>query len=888
MAAPNYRTSTTALVDALKGLFENRTCTEAQALANATSKPNTIYYTTDTKCVVVGGQIYGRGQQLSSVFRFIPAGQTPGQGEFSDTGVIYVQPDGTNFVLWWYQPSGTWVQTGSIAFDIATSASDISYDLTPTPDLGEGDVQSAIEALDVKVEQLSLDTMGKDESGEYLEDELHEFKGYSEISRGHCIGSYHGTSQSGYHIFIFPSSEGDVWKVEKAAGAGQWEGFWKGGTNYAAITAANHLQSWSVASGTFTAPAGTTLFAVVTNTANEFLTTAWKKTTRPAKTPADIQRQLIELETGCINTSALEVGEVMPYWVAASTIHGIRLEVRKGQVLLLDLVGSATYAPLVFTDEDRIITEIHQTPVYGAFEVPNDGYAYIQKLISHESDNYLYIMGYGGHAKDMVKIMEDTGEVADQKIDDEKVEFIKERFPGQSIAAYILASQTKVAVSNNNDTISFIGSTATNQTARWSKLLVPKGTLIVWQRQKSQSTAIDCLGYSTVSPQNYYETNGTIVGFTAHKLIWYTATTTYTEHHTIMPEDGYIIQCYLGQDSVMNVSTSYDSSILKDYYNKGFADGSAMASIVGLGYNIWDYISGAVNLDGFEYGCNLRRTFDKTHPSGSWKNKYKSNTSLYYFPTIDTSAVTNFSQTFYECTKLKTVGKIDATGSDNTYQTFMNCANLVEIHFEVQSTADILDTFSGCSNLRKVTGLSELNKLSNGSFRNCTKLESVDLSDGVSFRGPYQTFQNCKALKYLPRLGASTASFNGTFYNCSALVRIEEIDFIGATDYGNANYNLWYSYGGTGCTSLRYVLIKNFGYNSGCTAYYGNRTPLWGIANDEVPDARQSLIDSLITYSFDRATAGYSACTITLSANTKALLTDEEIEQITAKGYTIA
>ena len=52
--------------------------------------------------------------------------------------------------------------------------------------------------------------------------------------------------------------------------------------------------------------------------------------------------------------------------------------------------------------------------------------------------------------------------------------------------------------------------------------------------------------------------------------------------------------------------------------------------------------------------------------------------------------------------------------------------------------------------------------------------------------------------------------------------------------------------------------------------------------------ARQSVIDTFITYSYDRATAGYSACSINLSTNTKALLTQDEIAQITAKGYTLA
>ena len=63
---------------------------------------------------------------------------------------------------------------------------------------------------------------------------------------------------------------------------------------------------------------------------------------------------------------------------------------------------------------------------------------------------------------------------------------------------------------------------------------------------------------------------------------------------------------------------------------------------------------------------------------------------------------------------------------------------------------------------------------------------------------------------------------------------------------------------------------------------------VWGVNSDTITDARQSLIDSLITYSYDRATAGYSTCTVTLAADTKAVLTSDEIAAITAKGFTIA
>lgn len=52
-------------------------------------------------------------------------------------------------------------------------------------------------------------------------------------------------------------------------------------------------------------------------------------------------------------------------------------------------------------------------------------------------------------------------------------------------------------------------------------------------------------------------------------------------------------------------------------------------------------------------------------------------------------------------------------------------------------------------------------------------------------------------------------------------------------------------------------------------------------------NARQDLVDSLLTNSFDRASAGYSVFTITLHQNTYNLLTEEEITAITNKGYTI-
>ena len=87
---------------------------------------------------------------------------------------------------------------------------------------------------------------------------------------------------------------------------------------------------------------------------------------------------------------------------------------------------------------------------------------------------------------------------------------------------------------------------------------------------------------------------------------------------------------------------------------------------------------------------------------------------------------------------------------------------------------------------------------------------------------------------------------------------------------------------------LRYVLIKDIGTCTGMTSISFTNWNVWGVNDETTTDARQSLIDSLLTYSFDRATAGYSTCTISLNGATKAVLTEDEIAQITAKGYTIA
>ena len=82
------------------------------------------------------------------------------------------------------------------------------------------------------------------------------------------------------------------------------------------------------------------------------------------------------------------------------------------------------------------------------------------------------------------------------------------------------------------------------------------------------------------------------------------------------------------------------------------------------------------------------------------------------------------------------------------------------------------------------------------------------------------------------------------------------------------------------CYSLNSLLLgPNFFKTSEVTRINFSSCDKW--TNDTV-------VTSLVTNSYDRATAGLPTLTISLHANTKAVLTDEQKATITSKGYTIA
>ena len=165
-----------------------------------------------------------------------------------------------------------------------------------------------------------------------------------------------------------------------------------------------------------------------------------------------------------------------------------------------------------------------------------------------------------------------------------------------------------------------------------------------------------------------------------------------------------------------------------------------------------------------------------------------------------------------------------------------------------------------------------------GMFNLCSKLTSLDLSgfntSAVTSMG--NMFNSCSSLTSLDLSSFNTSKVTHMGYmfnNCSKLtsLNLTSFDTSAVTTMKGMFSN---------CKSLTSLILgPNFFKTPTVTSVDFSSSTQW--INDTV-------VTSLVTNSYDRATAGLSTITLQLSANTKATLTDEQKAAITAKGYTIA
>lgn len=272
-----------------------------------------------------------------------------------------------------------------------------------------------------------------------------------------------------------------------------------------------------------------------------------------------------------------------------------------------------------------------------------------------------------------------------------------------------------------------------------------------------------------------------------------------------------------------------------------------------------DYMFDTSNLTFFPDGVKL---------FGSSFNNIFSYTPIQHLDLTKLEGVTSMKYAFQNCQNLVTLETNEnfGVGVTNMYYAFSECTKLKSpITLNISSCTYMLNTFYECNSIPSITLVGDHSKLTN----------------------TQNICQGCDSLTYLSV--PEDFPLTGETYNYGHLEGIKVPKIYGSFDYSrvtgySSSYYYWVC-GFTKNTYTRYMVIKNLGYYQSGSYLNMEHSQVWGIANDEVPDARQSLIDSLITYSFDRA--GYNTMTMKLYTDVKALLTDDEIAQITAKGYTL-
>ena len=187
-----------------------------------------------------------------------------------------------------------------------------------------------------------------------------------------------------------------------------------------------------------------------------------------------------------------------------------------------------------------------------------------------------------------------------------------------------------------------------------------------------------------------------------------------------------------------------------------------------------------------------------------------------------------------------------------------------------------------------------------------TGADTLEVGPFPRLTGQAPTLQcNATTLGNLFGKNDQLTSWNQKIINCTNLVSIDELYCAGATSMSymfNRTLKLHTiksMYWGQLKDSLnvfdtgniiRHLTIKNIGQNLAvgldASQYNFSKLQYWGVNNEDCPNARQSLIDSLLTYSKDLGSD--FGISIHLSQNTYNLLTPVEIHQIEAKGYRLS
>ena len=287
---------------------------------------------------------------------------------------------------------------------------------------------------------------------------------------------------------------------------------------------------------------------------------------------------------------------------------------------------------------------------------------------------------------------------------------------------------------------------------------------------------------------------------------------------------------------------------------------------------------------GLEYAKQIKDTWDSSITN--CKSKYDGDSNLYFFPVVNTANVTKMNYMFQN-TNLLVVPDLNTPKCDNLLGTFKGCGSLLYAdlsNWTLSKVSSVTSMFDGCERVSTIILPKGLRpKYADNMFYNCKSLTQVNIKD-IDFSQCVDmstAFQNCYGLTVIPSLDTGRCNdLYGIFEGSNNIVRVEGIDMKSVSNnqsfFGLALFDT---------PKVRYLLIKNFGNSNLSTSYTDFKNlSYWGINDAADTDAKQSVIDTFITYSINRSS---KPMTVTLHSNTYNVLTADEIQQAANKGYNL-
>lgn len=287
---------------------------------------------------------------------------------------------------------------------------------------------------------------------------------------------------------------------------------------------------------------------------------------------------------------------------------------------------------------------------------------------------------------------------------------------------------------------------------------------------------------------------------------------------------------------------------------------------------------------GIEYAKQIKDTWDDSITNCG--HKYSDDKQLYFFPVVNTANVDNMNYMFRN-TNLLVVPDLNTPKCTDLNGTFSECGGLLYADLSSWTLSKVVTVsfmFEMCEKVSTIIFPKGLRPTyAERMFAYCYDLTQVNIKD-IDFSqctNMESAFYNCKYLTVIPRLNTGNCTkLDSIFYGSTNLVRVEGIDMKSVS--GNQSlFGSLYSDN----KKLRYLLIKHFGNSNMSTSYtYFKRLSYWGLNDEANPNAKQSLIDTFITYSIDRSS---NPMTVTLHADVLARLTADEIQRAANKGYNL-